>query len=94
MLPEPFSIDVVSCPAMAHPPLSSATRLAPFAEADLRTKIHTLLTACKEQGATHLVLSALGCGAFRNPPDHVAELFREALMPAPDAAAAAAAAAA
>eukprot|EP01048_Picozoa_sp_COSAG05_P035453 COSAG05_NODE_15416_length_370_cov_0.885609_1_plen_27_part_01 len=27
-----------------------------------------------------MVLSALGCGAFRNPPDHVAALFRAALV--------------
>ena len=81
MLSEPFSIDVVSCPAMSHPALSTATRLAPPAEDDLRIKIRSLLAACKAHGATHIVLSALGCGAFRNPPDHVAELFKEALLP-------------
>lgn len=86
MLPEPFNVDVVSCPALSHPVLSSATRLSPFAEGDLRTKINSLLTACMEHGATHLVLSALGCGAFRNPPDHVAELFKEALLPPYDGA--------
>lgn len=67
---------------MAHPMLASAKRLAPAEEQLLRLKIHTLLTACRDNGATHLVLSALGCGAFRNPPDHVAELFKDALSPA------------
>ena len=81
MLSEPFSIDVVSCAAMSHPAMSTATRLAPTAEDDLRIKIRSLLTACNAHGATHIVLSALGCGAFRNPPDHVAELFKEALLP-------------
>lgn len=68
---------------MAYPALASATRLAPVEEAQLRLKIHCLLAACRDHGATHLVLSALGCGAFRNPPDHVAALFREALQPPP-----------
>ena len=27
-----------------------------------------------------LVLGALGCGAFRNPPMHTAELFREVMQ--------------
>lgn len=30
-------------------------------------------------GHNSLVLSALGCGAFRNPPRHVARLFKEVL---------------
>lgn len=83
MLKHPFNIDVVSCPAIDRPTLSSATRLSPVAEDDLRIKIRSLLVACQEHGATHLVLSALGCGAFRNPPDHVADLFKEALLPFP-----------
>lgn len=32
-----------------------------------------------ENGQRTLVLSAFGCGAFRNPPRHMAELFREEL---------------
>ena len=71
---------VVSCPAMSHPLLASATRLAPAETALLERKIHNLLATCRAHGATHLVLSALGCGAFRNPPDHVAALFRAALV--------------
>ena len=31
------------------------------------------------QGATVLVLGAFGCGAFKNPPGHVAELFNDEL---------------
>ena len=31
------------------------------------------------RGHDSLVLSALGCGAFRNPPHHVAQLFKEVL---------------
>lgn len=54
--------------------------MAPEAEAELRLKIQTLLAACRDNGATRLVLSALGCGAFCNPPDHVAMLFKEALL--------------
>ncbi|KAG2378703.1 hypothetical protein C9374_007851 [Naegleria lovaniensis] len=33
-----------------------------------------------QHGVTHLVLSAFGCGAYRNPPQHVAQLFKQVLM--------------
>merc|ERR1712166_401465 len=46
----------------------------------LRKKIIALLGAAHANGATKLVLSALGCGAFKNPPEHVAALFKEALL--------------
>eukprot|EP01043_Picozoa_sp_COSAG02_P072311 COSAG02_NODE_13575_length_1377_cov_1.219875_1_plen_392_part_10 len=51
MLTDPFTIDVVSCAAISHPMLSSATRLSPVAEDDLRIKIRSLLAACQEHGA-------------------------------------------
>jgi uncharacterized protein (TIGR02452 family) len=37
----------------------------------------------KENGHTVLVLSALGCGAFCNPPGHMASLFHEILQEKP-----------
>lgn len=32
-----------------------------------------------DNDVTNLILSALGCGAFHNPPKHVAELFLHVL---------------
>jgi len=42
-------------------------------------KIRTALHMAIDNGTDHLVLGALGCGAFLNPPRRVAELFRIAL---------------
>lgn len=38
-----------------------------------------LARIARENGQRALVLSAFGCGAFRNPPRHMAELFRDEL---------------
>jgi uncharacterized protein (TIGR02452 family) len=44
-----------------------------------RIKIRGILRISAYQGHSDLVLSAFGCGAFRNPPQHIARLFRETL---------------
>ena len=48
--------------------------------ADARGRIRTVLRVAAIEGKKNLVLSALGCGAFRNPPLAVAILFREVLQ--------------
>merc|ERR1711933_112846 len=45
-------------------------------------RIRGVLHAAKTSGFTKLVLGAWGCGAFGNPPDHVAKIFREELSSA------------
>jgi len=45
--------------------------------AGTRMKIATVLTAAAENGHDTLILGAFGCGAFGNPPDHIAELFKQ-----------------
>ena len=45
-----------------------------------REKIKSLLSVEVTEGKKNLVLSALGCGAFRNPPQAVAHLFKEVLQ--------------
>ncbi|KAF2278321.1 uncharacterized protein EI97DRAFT_361154, partial [Westerdykella ornata] len=44
-----------------------------------RYKIRTVLRLAASKGHTKLVLGALGCGAFNNPPDEVAHMFAEVL---------------
>jgi len=38
-----------------------------------------MLRVLGRQNRTHLVLGALGCGAFRNPPRVIARTFRDVL---------------
>ncbi|GIQ84440.1 conserved hypothetical protein CHP02452 [Kipferlia bialata] len=45
----------------------------------LVTRIHAVLRAAVLHGVHHLVLGALGCGAFHNPPREVVAVFRELL---------------
>ena len=43
----------------------------------MRDKIRVLFRAASEAACDVCVLSAFGCGAFGNPPEEVARLFRE-----------------
>lgn len=45
----------------------------------VKGKIRTILRIALDNNHTKLVLGALGCGAFKNPPSHVAKLFKEVL---------------
>ena len=46
----------------------------------LQEKIRLSLRIAAHYGHSNIVLGALGCGAFRNPPYRVAELFYHTLM--------------
>ncbi len=46
-------------------------------EADARARIAAQLDTLRGAGVRHAVLSAFGCGAFRNPAEVVARLYRE-----------------
>jgi hypothetical protein len=42
-------------------------------------KVRLILQIAEEKNITHLVLGALGCGAYRNPPMEVARIFRRVI---------------
>ena len=44
-----------------------------------KRKMRTIFNIAIENGVEVLVLGAMGCGAFRNPPEHIAALFKEVL---------------
>jgi uncharacterized protein (TIGR02452 family) len=79
-LKNPFKISVVTVPAISCPDLEyfnneyyiSKQFIEPSKE-----KIRTILRIGGEFNHDCLVLSAFGCGAFRNPPGHMAKLFKE-----------------
>jgi len=45
--------------------------------ADMRRRIVAQLETLMDAGIRHVILSAFGCGAFRNPADEVAVIYRE-----------------
>lgn len=51
-----------------------------FNEASMRRKIRAQLDTLKENNIRHVILSAFGCGAFNNPPEKVASLYKEELL--------------
>ncbi|MDR2142428.1 MAG: TIGR02452 family protein [Deltaproteobacteria bacterium] len=80
LLQKPFKIAVVTVPALNHPQLQEVTgelRLVDSLVAPTKEKIRTILRIAASHGHDSLVLSAFGCGAFANPPGHMAELFLE-----------------
>ena len=50
-------------------------------EARLRNelKMHSMLTTGLENGHDCIILSAFGCGAYRNPSDQVVKLFKNVI---------------
>ncbi len=79
-LKNPFEISIVSVPAINRPQLDFINGkyyiINELVEPS-KEKIRTILRICGEFNHDCLVLSAFGCGAFRNPPNHMAILFKD-----------------
>lgn len=76
----PFMAGVISVAALNRPVLTPEGTLT---DKDARTtgrKVRTILRIALENGYDAIVLGALGCGAFGNPPSHVAKIFHQALL--------------
>ena len=73
---------VISVAAVFKPPVSffgnDFARMED--KEDMRHRIQSLFRVIVWSGKRNLILSALGCGAFRNPPEAVAKLFKEVLQ--------------
>lgn len=76
LMDNPFECAVVSAAAISHPDLTPNGRLVDWAAKAMADKIRNVLRISLLHGHDSLVLGAWGCGAFRNPPIHIAELFK------------------
>lgn len=80
-LPEPFLCNVISVAGVIHPTLDPKTGWMVKKHVPVvKGKIRAILRIAILHGHSKLVLGALGCGAFKNPPAHVATLFKEVLQ--------------
>lgn len=80
-LPQPHPVAMIAAAAYNKPKLEGGgTRLSPKDASKTKRKIAALLAIGLAHGHDAIVLSAFGCGAFANPPEHLAEIFRECLQ--------------
>lgn len=77
LMDKPIQLSFISVAAINHPALKDATHLDDSLVVGTKHKIKTILRIGLAHGHDSLVLSAFGCGAYRNPPSHMAQLFKE-----------------
>ncbi len=80
LLDECFNLSFISVPAMNRPELDKNGNIAPELVLGIKNKMRTVFRIGLHKGHDALVLGAWGCGAFRNPPAHIARLFHEVLL--------------
>jgi uncharacterized protein (TIGR02452 family) len=80
LLDRPYLCSFITAPAVnAGVVLQRAPSRRPEVRAAMARRVHKVLTIGAMHGHVTMVLGAWGCGAFRNDPQEVAELFHEAL---------------
>lgn len=79
LLDNPVSLSFITVAGMNRPDLTAEGMIADHHVEPIKNKIRTIFRIGLAHGHDSLVLGALGCGAFRNPPRHVARLFYEVM---------------
>lgn len=79
LLEEPYRTSVITVAAMNRPTLTDDLRIADDLIDGIKNKMRTVFRIGLRHGHDSLVLGAWGCGAFCNPPSHIAELFKEVM---------------
>jgi len=80
LLNKPFKLSFATVPAINRPELIKRNNLYYIVDSLIepaKEKIRTILRIAGKYNHDSLALSAFGCGAFANPPNHVAELFKD-----------------
>ncbi len=77
LMDEPIQLSFISVPGMNKPDIDSNGMIAQYHVEHIKNKMRTILRIGLRHGHDSLVLGALGCGAFCNPPSHIAHLFHE-----------------
>lgn len=79
LLDNPVSLSFITVAGMNRPDLTADGMIADHHVEPIKNKMRTIFRMGLVHGHDSLVLGALGCGAFRNPPRHVARLFHEVM---------------
>ena len=79
LLPYPHQMSFVAVAAVNRPDTDEEGNLTPQMVELTKRKMRTILRIALLNGHDALVMGAMGCGAFRNPPAHVARTFHEVI---------------
>jgi len=83
LLNHPFKLSFVTVPAINRPELVKKNDQYYLSDSMIeptKEKIRTILRISGKYKHNCLVLGAFGCGAYANPPNHIAKLFKEVLI--------------
>lgn len=79
LVPNPYNIPVISVAAINKPQIGRNGMIVDRDVEITLEKIRTIFRIGMIKGHDSLVLSAFGCGAFANPPKHIARLFHQVI---------------
>ena len=79
LMSQPREVSFISVAGINSPELDNNGMIIPPLVNVTKNKIRTILRIGLKHGHDSLVLGALGCGAFCNPPRHIAKLFHEVI---------------
>ena len=79
LLEKPFQMSFIAVAGINRPTLASPEQIVPELIEPVKNKMRTIFRIGLLHNHDSLVLGALGCGAFRNPPAHIARLFHEVM---------------
>lgn len=71
LMESPECLSFISVAGMNRPKIKDATHIADDLIEGTKNKMRTILRIGLRHGHDSLVLGALGCGAYRNPPSHI-----------------------
>ena len=77
LVDSPWQVNFIA--VAAHHLMSKTDRIPDDLVPSTLERIRTILRIAWNNGQRRLVLGALGCGAFNNPPAHMAQLFRQVI---------------
>ena len=77
---EPWYVDIITIASLKRPKLTNEGNLTEKDASIIKSKIEQMLSIALENGNDSVVLGAFGCGAYANPPHHVAKIFYDVLI--------------
>lgn len=73
-------LSFIACPGIKYPRLIDGEKLNTDDTEKLKNKIKLIIQVAVKYNYNTIIFGALGCGAWKNPAKHVAEIFKEVLQ--------------